>query len=165
MKGPPRHLYRDDLTDDEWISLRDHEIRLRLYKLTESGTTLPTLAQQVYDRIQRGGPWQPRGDHSEEFSVFSGSGGYVDQNDAAARENFADMSIERFIQWSGTQTGEPWKWGDWDGGWGQFAENDIEASVKLLIGAAENEIWPIPPWCTRFWMHSDRRERKTLLTL
>ena len=41
LKGPPRHLYRDNLTDDKWISLRDYEIRLRLHKLTEAGTTLP----------------------------------------------------------------------------------------------------------------------------
>ena len=147
LKGPPRHLYRDDLTDDEWIRHRDREIRLRLYKLRESGTVLPPPAQEVYDRIQRGEQWQPPGDHSEEFIFFSsyGRGGYVNQNDTGALENFADMSIEQFIQWSGTQTGEPW---EWDGGWGQFAENDIEASVKLLKGAAENEIWPIPPWHT-----------------
>ena len=146
LKGPPRHLYRDDLTDDEWISLRDHEIRLRLYKLGESGTVLPPPAQEIYDRIQRGEQWQPPGDHSEEFIFFSsyGRAGYVNQNDTGALENFADMSIEQFIQWSGTQTGEPW---EWDSGWGQFAENGIEASVKLLKGAADNKIWPIPPWC------------------
>ena len=148
LKGPPRHLYRNNLTDDQWISRRDHEIRLRLQKLTESGATLPTSAQEVYDRIQHDLPWQPCGDHSEEFIVFSSSSfiGNVDQNNAATRKNFADMSIERFIQWSGTQTGEPWEWGEWDGGWGQFAGKDIKVAVKLLKGAADNKSWPIPPW-------------------
>ena len=143
LKGPPRHD-REDLTDDEWIRHRDREIRLRLYKLTEAGTTLPPSAQQVYDCIQRGEQWQPPGDHSEEFIFFSSyrRGGYVSQNDTGALENFADMSIEQFIQWSGTQTDEPWERGGWD----QFAENDIEASVKLLKGAADNKIWPTPPW-------------------
>ena len=148
LKGPPRHLYRDDFTDDEWSRHRDREIRLRLYKLRESGTVLPPLAQEVYDRIQRGEQWQPPGDHSEEFIFFSsyGRGGYVSQNDTGALENFADMSIEQFIQWSGTQTGEPWEWGEWDDGWGQFAEKDIKMAVKLLKGAADNKSWPIPPW-------------------
>ena len=146
LQGPPRHLYRNDLTDDEWIRLRDHEIRLRLYKLTESGVALTASAQQVYDHIQSDAPWQTPSDHSEEFIVFFGAGGYVRQNDADALKNFADMSIEQFTQWSRTQTDEPWEWGQWDGGWGQFAENDVKASVKLLKGAADNEIWPIPPW-------------------
>ncbi len=146
LKGPPPHLYRDGLTDDEWIRLRDHKIRLRLYKLTESGVTLPPPTQEIYDRFQRSEPWQPRGDHSEEFIVFSGAGIYVDRNDATARNNFADMSIEQFIQWSGTQTDEPWTWGEWDGGWGRFAKKDIKAAVKLLKGAADNETRPIAPW-------------------
>ena len=42
-------------------------------------------------------------------------------------------------------SGKPWECG---GGWNRFVENDIEASVKLLKGAADNEIWPIAPWYT-----------------
>ena len=136
--------------------MRDYEICLRLHKLTEAGAALTASAQKVYDRIQRDVQWQPRGDHSEEFIVFSGAGIYVDRNDATAPKNFADMSIEQFTQWSGNQTGEPWEWGEWDGGWGQFVEEDIKMAVKLLKGAADNEIWPIAPW----WKVLDKLAQK-----
>ena len=147
LKGPPRHLYRDDLTDENWTILRENEIRLRLYKLTESGTSLPASAQEFYDRIQSNRPWHPNGDHSEEFSFFvsSGGGNFVDQNDTAKVEEFDDMSTGEFIRWSETQIGEPWECG---GGWRRFVENDFKASVKLLKNAAGRKVWPVAPWFT-----------------
>ena len=141
LKGPPRHLYRDDLTDDEWSNLSDAEVHLRLSNLTESGAALSASVREVYERIQSGAQLQPTGDHSEEFD-FSGFGS-VGPSTGRVIENFADMPIERFIQWAGTQTGPPWECG---GGWHRFVENDIEASVKLLKDAADKGIWPIAPW-------------------
>ena len=119
LKGPPRP---EDLTDNAWNKLRDKETLLRLHELKESGTALPERAQEVYDDIQGDQPVQPRSDHLEDF---------------------AEMSVEQFIQWSETQTGEPW---ECDGRWRRFVAKDIQAAVKLLKGASDKEIWPIPPW-------------------
>ena len=115
LKGPPRNLYA-------WNKLRDKETLLRLHELKESGTPLPVRAQEVYDRIQGDQPCQPSGDHLE---------------------NFAEMSVEQFIEWSDTQTGEPW---ECDRRWHRFVAKDIQAAVKLLKGASENKIRPISPW-------------------
>ncbi len=128
LKGPPRSWYRDDLTDDEWSGLRDAEIRLRLHKLTESGAVLPTSAQEVYDRLP------------------GGTDGDADPRTADVLEDFASMSIEKFIQWSKTQMGMPWE--ECGGGWNRFVADDGNDAVKLLKGTAKNEIWPIQPWGT-----------------
>ena len=145
LEGPPRDLFRHNLTVEQWNKIRDKEILLRLHKILESGVTLPVLAQEVYGRIQQDWPWQPPGDRSEEFSFFIsyGRGFDVDQKDTNAPKNFTDMSAEQFIQWSETQTSEPWKP---DGGWFGFVKCNIKASVILLTGAAENNAWPIAPW-------------------
>ena len=149
LRGPPRQMDQEDPTNDDWNKARDHQILLRLHKLMESGASLPVSAQETYDRIQSDQPWQPRGDHSEEFALFVSSGtGAYDLEDAGALENFEEMSNEKFIEWSGTQTGErilPW---ECSGGWHLFVENDIRTAVKLLRGASDAKVWPIPPWCT-----------------
>ena len=142
LEGPPRQQDRKDLTGDEWIELRDRAIRLRLHKLAESGAPLPKSAQRVYDRIQRKWPWQPRGDRSEEFSFFMPSG-FVDYDEPGTVEDYASMSVESFVQWSETQTGNPW---DCGGGWHVFVESEPKLALKLLEGAAEHGAWPISPW-------------------
>ena len=145
LQGPPRFQVRNSLTDDEWNQLRYGEIYLRLHKLIESGTKLPSVAQEVYDRLCRDRRRQAHGDHSEEFVYFlsSESGRHVEQRDTAAVENFAEMSVEQFITWSESQSGRPWEYSSL---WGKFAEQEIKKSVKLLKGASANNVWPIPAW-------------------
>ena len=149
LKGPPRRMFREDLTDDEWRAVRDKRIILRLHKLKESGLSLPRSAQKAYERIQSDQQWEPAGDHSEEFGLFISSGtAAFEQFDSGATENFEEMSIEQFIQWAETQEGdhiEPW---ECSGGWHLFVENNIQGAVKLLKGASDNKIWPVPPWYT-----------------
>ena len=149
LKGPPRQMYREDLTDDEWRAVRDKRILLRLHKLKESGVSLPRSAQEAYERIQSDQQWEPPGDHSEEFGLFISSGtAAFERIDSGTREKFEEMSIEQFIQWAETQVGEHIKPWECSGGWHLFVENNIQGAVKLLKGASDNKIWPVPPWYT-----------------
>ena len=149
LKGPPRQLYRADLTNEKWYAQRDGRIILRLHKLKESGASLPDYAQETYDRIQAELNWELPGDHSEEFPIFMSSGSdALELLDPGTLENFEEISIEQFIQWSNTQVGEgffPWECG---GGWHQFVENDIQSAVRLLKDAAAKDSWSVPPWYT-----------------
>ncbi len=161
LKGPSR--YCKDPADDECKKRHDWEIRLRLYKLTESGVALSPSAQGVYDRIQRDLLWKPHGDLSEEFLFFTYSPdtftyspdtvGFPDEN--RVLEDFTGMSVERFIQWSATQTDSPWECG---GGWRRFVENNIQSAVNLLKGASDNKSWPISLWRTVLSVPGDKKE-------
>lgn len=144
LAGPARERYRGDLTDEGWGKLRDHQIRLHLHKLQESGAKLPRSAKRVYDRIQRDLPWQPRGDGAEEFPFFTSSS-WVDREDPGTMEDFAAMSVESFVQWAEKQTGRPWECG---GGWHVFVASKSKAAFKLLRSAAEFGVWPVLPWYT-----------------
>lgn len=145
LEGPPRSPKYHDVSDGEWNAFRDWHIRLRLYKLIECGIKLPLKAQEVYDRIQRDMPWEPSGDHSEEFVSFTRTrtSSFFNPDETAAPQNFADMPVEEFIEWAKTQTGE---YREYSRDWWRFVEEDIESAVNLLKAASGKEIWPIPPW-------------------
>ena len=57
LTGPPRGSYSEDLTDDNWGDLRDHQIRVLLYKLQESGAQLAGISDAcrcvIRDQIDR----------------------------------------------------------------------------------------------------------------
>jgi hypothetical protein len=144
LKGPPRGGHRKDLADEIWSGIRDHAIRLRLHMLIESGARLPGTAQQVYDRIQESDPWQPTDDQSEEPGGFSPAR-QVGQEGTNGIEDFETMSVEKFIQWSQSQTCDPWRCG---GGWQDFFENCPMLAIDLLVAAAQRGHWSIPPWYT-----------------
>ncbi len=142
VAGPTWERNRSDLTDEEWTGLRDHQIRLYLHKLQESGAVLPKSAKKVFERIQRDLPWQPRGDFSEEFPFFTWSRwGHPDES--GPMEDFSAMSAEDFVQWAATQKGRPWECG---GGWHVFVASKSKAALKLLRSAAERDVWPVLPW-------------------
>lgn len=150
LEGPPRSLYRRDIPNDIWKDLRDHAIFLRLGKLKESGATLPKSTKDAYERIQPLQPdshsGQPLGDHPEEFVSVHYAVSTVDPlgtNETDPAVDFTNMSMEQFVKWAETQTGGYW---DCSRRWWRFVEEDIASSVKLLQGASDKEIWPIPPW-------------------
>ena len=147
LEGPPREKYPTDLSQEQWEKRRDFQILLRLYKLIESGVTLPQNAEDAYQRIQGDDPWEPRGDRSEEFVVFMRSGPAADRlDDQVVLEDFGAMSTEEFVDWARAQTGDgisPWESG---GGWLRFVRNDLLTAVGLLRTASDQGVWAIPPW-------------------
>ena len=146
LQGPPREMFKNDLTEEDWKILRDDEILLRLYKLIESGVSLPEIAKETYDRIQRDRQWKPRGDHSEEFPLFVSKVTEYDPFDSRQREKFSEMSNEQFILWLNSQEGSnlhPWEGND---GWSEFVENNPQTAVNLLKVASNKNIWISHVW-------------------
>ena len=146
LRGPPRETYQNDLTEENWNTRRDNEILLRLHKLKESGVSLPELAEKTYDRIQQDRQWQPRGDHSEEFSIFVSDFTEYDPFDSGQRKNFFEMSSEQFDMWLNSQKGSsmhPWESND---GWSKFVANNIKIAVELLKGSENTNNWIPHVW-------------------
>ena len=141
LAGPRRNSYRK-MTNQEWKKLRDHAIRLRLFKLKESGATLPNSGQKELDRIQRELPWKPRGDQSEEFPFFMRIG-WGNGTAAGEMENFAKMSLNGFRKWAREQRELRW---DCAGGWTPFCEAEPDIALRLLKGLAEKGEWFSAPW-------------------
>lgn len=141
LAGPPRKSYRK-MSNQEWKKLRDHAIRLRLFKLKESGVIFPKSAQKELDRIQQELPWKPRGDQSEEFPFFT-STGWGNGTAAGEMEDFANMSLKEFRKWARKQKKLSW---DCAGGWTPFCEAEPDITLRLLKGLAEKGEWFNAPW-------------------
>lgn len=141
LVGPERTRYQE-MGDDEWGRVCEHAIRLRLFKLKESGATLPKYAEKEFDRIQRERPWEPRGDGSEEFPFFVRSG-WGSGTEAGEMEDFANMSLDEFHEWVRRQRELSWGCA---GGWTPFCEAKPDIALQLLKGLAEKGIWFNAPW-------------------
>ncbi len=157
LEGPPLSPTPQVFSDGEWNEVRDQDIRLRLHKLIECGINLPSKAQEVYDRIQRDMPWEPGGDHSEEFVFFTSAACFFDPNEIAAPQDFADMPVQEFIRWAETQPGGYW---EFSRDWWRFVEEDVESAVNLLKAASSKEIWPIPPWYKILEVLKEKEEKQ-----
>ena len=157
LEGPPLSPTPQVFSDGEWNEVRDQDIRLRLHKLIECGINLPSKAQEVYDRIQRDMPWEPGGDHSEEFVFFTSEARFFDPNEIAAPQNFADMPVQEFIRWAETQPGGYW---ERSRDWWRFVEEDVESAVNLLKAASSKEIWLIPPWYKILEVLKEKEEKQ-----
>ena len=151
LGGPPRQMYRDDLSEEEWEKIRNRQILSRLHNLIESGVNLPSRAQVAHDRI-----------HESEESVALGSLGRGAHRlgDEEPLEDFSGMGVGEFVNWSETQSihdASPW---DCGGGWGEFVEKDFVAAVRLLKGAGEQGVWPIPPWYMALSERNQKNKKK-----
>jgi len=72
MEGPPRSMYRSDLSTEQFQEIAEREIWRDLAKLKESGAELPPVAEQaLLDTESRRG-WKLSADHRDEFPIWTG---------------------------------------------------------------------------------------------
>ena len=159
LQGPPRQMYRSQLPEEDFQERRDGKIFLRLHKLVESGVVLPLAAQAEYERIQADMPWEPRGDHSEEFAFYFSRDPDAHRFGRQRPEmDFAEMSAEQLVRWWEAVMDETEFW--WDGfGWDEFLKKNLVAAVRLLKGAAGKNVWPIRLWRTALY-ETERQEQE-----
>jgi hypothetical protein len=76
LAGPPRQMYRDDLEPNEWQSVADDAVWVRLAKLRQGGGRLGSAASQRFDDLSAANPsWQLATNERDEFSYWmSGTG-------------------------------------------------------------------------------------------
>jgi hypothetical protein len=68
LLGPPRNMFREDLSKDEWMRLRDREIWLRLAKLESYGRPLPPAGSKRLSELSSQYPeWKLQEDERDEF--------------------------------------------------------------------------------------------------
>ena len=75
LKGPPREMYRADISDEEWASIRDRDVWERLCLLNEAGPPLQGEGANVLKRISDEHPdWELSGPRKEGFVAWSERG-------------------------------------------------------------------------------------------
>ncbi|MFP3983861.1 MAG: hypothetical protein ACLFV2_09255 [Desulfurivibrionaceae bacterium] len=73
LQGPPRVMFRADLTEEEWKRRVDRDIWLMLAKLESFGKPLPANAKEVLQRLSSKHPeWRLQEDERDEFTYWIG---------------------------------------------------------------------------------------------
>ncbi len=94
LSGPPREMFRSDLTKEDWTRLRDNMIWLRLAKLEATGTSLPDPAQDELNRLMTAYEWELAEDERDEFSGWI----TVGREAESIRDDMRPPSRERLAQ-------------------------------------------------------------------
>ena len=147
LKGPPRELYRDSLSEKKLERFSEHETRLRLDKLTESDVHLPEAARQMYDSLPADRVTRPRnaGSHPEEFGTFVsvGWGGIPSFENPVTVGKLREYSVGEFVQWAEKHEREPWILRT---AWTELVQQDRRTTVRHLREAGEQGCWPARLW-------------------
>lgn len=166
LQGPPREMFKKEISEEEWRSIQDHSIWLRLGKLLAGGAKLRPRAQKKLDDLSRKYPrWQIAKNERDEFTIWvSGSG----DPDFEARRIFhrAPASRDELAVWlieDHPDKASPFKGNIWrqvcqglDVAASQRAQR-IDDAVHALNVLAKRGIWPADRWqeALRAWAHPD----------
>mgnify|MGYP003625229559 CR=1 FL=1 len=145
VKGPSREMFRDDLTDEEFIDRKSRGIWLRLEKLENSGLELGEDASDILIDIKNKYPkWKFSEDGSDEFPVWTGGQYLFDQFEETPAD-FPDL-----LRWlEENKDFDHWAENDWSA----RCENDFQVTSDVLITLYEKNVLTPEAWrgAIRIW--------------
>jgi hypothetical protein len=72
LEGPPRSMYRSDLSREQFQEIAERDIWRDLAKLKESGAELRIVAEQTLLDIETRRSWKLSANHRDEFPIWTG---------------------------------------------------------------------------------------------
>lgn len=142
MKGPPRNIFIEETTDEEFERMRSYYIWLRLTKYVSSGVNQSKNLTKKLAQIHRQNPdLRESSDESDEFVVYSG-GGEIKRKLISSPKDCDELTLwlldesdinpfkERFYQTDD---------------WAERCRNDFGTASRALIESSKIK-WVIPRW-------------------
>ena len=150
--GPPREMYRTDLSEDRWAALVDREVWQRLAKIRSAGTSLGEDAQSRLSIILSRNPgWRLTEDQQDEFPVWMGQGDSWRSFEATPRLR------KDLMQWLREHAeGSVWDEDDW----AERCRKDFPTTACALVGLAREGFWPTSRWLRALHAWSEERLTK-----
>ncbi len=149
VAGPPRRMFKDELTPEQWADVRDRSIWLRLAELESAGVQLSELVGDTLRQLRRAHPtWQLEPDESDEFSHWIASStdpGYVSK--------FVRREVPRqwraLADWLQQPLAAELSWLPHDDSeWGQRCRLNMAVAARALEAAGEEGVWPADRWAS-----------------
>jgi hypothetical protein len=140
LAGPPRHKYRDDLEPEDWQSLVNHSIWLRLAKLREGSGQLGSAASHQFANLSAANPkWVLASDERDEFSHWmSGTG---DKDFEASRDiDPAPRKRSVLVEW--LKRAQPKRRPFYEDTWRDTCRTRFFHSFFALCDLAQSKFWP-----------------------
>lgn len=154
LQGPPRAMYRDDIEDERWAALQEHEVWIHLAKMQHSGATLSADARNAFAELTKRHPeWRLESDEREEFPFWTGDGDDLVRFEPAPRDR------DELVDWLQQRPGSaPWPEED---DWRHRCKTDYAATSYALLTLAAQGQWPPDRWreALQAWSEEDLIER------
>lgn len=143
LAGPPRRMFRSDLPDEDFASLCEQEIWLRLEKLQHFGNRLQPRGTEVLEALRaKHSDWQLQAGDRDEFTSWMKSGeGAGPPSPPVSRECLEwpdDVWKDRL---AATPIGESLM-----GYWRLLLREQFDRAAGILLCSAESHCWPADAW-------------------
>ncbi len=144
LAGPPRNMYRDDVEPDDWQSLVDRSVWLRLAKLRQGGGQLGDAATQQIDSLSAANPYLKVAENErDEFSHWMSGTGDPDF-EASRHVEIAPRKRRELTRWLTQPLPER---GPFDEDtWRETCQTRFFHSFFALCDLAQEGIWPAERW-------------------
>lgn len=149
VAGPPRELFDDDIAPERWNQFVDHEVFLRLAKITEAGAVLGTTSKERLEELSTQYPkWQLAPDQRDEFPYWTGDGNEWRKFVVAPRRR------RELIEWLKQEpNADPWQEDDWR----QRCRDNFATTACALYALTRVGIWPKDRWREALQVWSEER--------
>lgn len=152
LTGPPRQMYRSDLTQDRWEDLLEESIWLHLAKLGECGAPLGEDAARKLGELSIAHPaWELRRNERDEFTSWMSGTGDPDFEESRAIEP-APKKRRELVTWLKDRSQKPRLHEDT---WRQVCRKHLPNCGYALCDLAREGIWPRERWREAFQAWSE----------
>lgn len=157
LSGPPRDLYRAEISPDDWNSIVDHGVWLRLAKVAHAGVTLSEAGRTRFDALSAQNPWQLATDESDEFPIWMGSGWGGDRDPwkqftpiPRTRRGVLDYLLVHPVLEDSQQDD-----------WRKLCSEMFQATAYALCILTQQNNWPVERWrdALQAWGEENLRRR------
>jgi hypothetical protein len=156
LAGPPRHMYRADLKPEDWYSLVEHSVWLRLAKLSQGGCQLGDAALTRFNELKEAHPeWKLSNHEREEFSHWMSGTGDPDFEEIR-QVDIAPHKREELVEWLKQKQLPPAQRPFYEDTWRETCKKHFANAGAALGDLAKEGIWPIERWKDAFYAWSDK---------
>lgn len=152
VNGPPRTMFRDDLTQADWENLVDHSTWLHLAKLKSSGTELgPEADCKLRALSAKHAQWQIAKDERDEFSHWTSQTGDSDFEERRGTD-LAPRKRTGLVNWL---RHPPSEHSFHEDNWHKICQTRFFHSALSLCDLANENQWPVERWNVALQAWSD----------
>ena len=153
LTGPPREMFRPDIESEDWTSIKNREIWLRLAKIAEAGAALSENGSKKMAQLSDKYPeWALAANQLDEFS------GWVRIGDVSELRNVTSPRRRReLIEWLRQRpSADDWQQDDWR----QRCRDHFATSACALYALTKKDFWPKDRWRQALQVWSEGKHRK-----
>ena len=152
LQGPPRDLYKRDISQEDWNYIVDRSVWLRLAKLKASGAKLGIQASShLKNLMSENSNWEFSKYEKEEFSSWSSGTGSPDYEECARPVN-APQTLPELIRWLRQASVDEYDRDNWQ----NLCRSRVVLTWYALHVLTKEELWHKIRWEQALYSWSNR---------